>query len=152
MLTAVLCAIALAFVLRYYTETPRRVVSADEPRAPFTAILGLAGVLPLLVVLFLVNFIGRSFTPILPMQLGRLGVAREALASSTGLLISIYSICAAASAMLLGRASRTRPPRTMLVVALGGGRRRPCCRSPGRAASRRSWRSRHCSASRRAVP
>jgi YVTN family beta-propeller protein len=120
-LTALLCAVALAFVLRYYTETPRRVVHADEPRAPFTAILGLAGVLPLLVVLFIVNFIGRSFTPILPMQLGRLGVSPEALASSTGLLISIYSVCAAASATLLGRASRTRPPRTMLVAALGAG-------------------------------
>jgi YVTN family beta-propeller protein len=120
-LTALLCAVALAFVLRYYTETPRRAVSAEEPRAPFAAILGLAGVLPLLVVLFLVNFIGRSFTPILPMQLGRLGVAPAALASSTGLLISIYSICAAASALLLGRASRTWPPRTMLVVALTAG-------------------------------
>lgn len=120
-LTAALCAVALAFVLRFYTETPRRAVSAEEPRAPFTAILGLAGVLPLLLVLFLVNFIGRSFTPILPMQLGRLGVSPEALASSTGLLISIYSICAAASATLLGRASRTRPPRTMLVIALAAG-------------------------------
>lgn len=120
LVTAVLCAVSLAFVLRYYTEAPRR-VSADEPRLPFAAILGLAGVLPLLAVLFLVNFVGRSFTPILPMQLGRLGVERDALASSTGLLISIYSICAAASATLLGRASRTRPPRTMLVVALAAG-------------------------------
>jgi YVTN family beta-propeller protein len=118
--TAALCAIALGFVLRYYTETARR-SSANEPRAPLTAILGLAGVLPLLVVLFLVNFIGRSFTPILPMQLGRLGVEKDALASSTGLLISIYSICAAASATLLGRASRKRSPRAMLIVALTAG-------------------------------
>jgi YVTN family beta-propeller protein len=120
-LTAVLCAIALAFVLRYYTETPRRVLAADEARAPFTAILGLAGVLPLLVVLFLVNFIGRSFTPILPLQLGRLGIERDALATSTGLLISVYSICAATSATLLGRASRRRSPRAMLIVALAAG-------------------------------
>jgi MFS family permease len=78
-------------------------------------------VLALLVVLFFVNFIGRSFTPILPMQLSRLGVPAAALASTTGLLISIYSIAAAGSATLLGRASRTRSPRGLLVISLAAG-------------------------------
>jgi MFS family permease len=76
----------------------------------------------LLVALFLVNFVGRSFTPILPLHLQDLGVSLASLASSTGLLISVYSIAAAVSATLLGRATRTRSPRQLLLLtlALGG--------------------------------
>ena len=120
-LTAGLCAIALVLVLRYYVETPRPAPAASEPKAPFGLVLGLPGVLPLLAVLLLVNFVGRSFTPILPLQLSRLGVSPTTLASSTGLLISIYSVAAASSATLLGRASRTRSPRGLLAVSLLAG-------------------------------
>lgn len=121
-LTAGLCAVALCLVLRYYVETPRiePVVSSEE-KAPFTLVLRLPGVLPLLVVLLLVNFVGRSFTPILPLQLSRLGVSPTALASSTGLLISIYAVAAASSAALLGRASQTRSPRLLLTLSLLAG-------------------------------
>jgi len=101
-------------------EIPR-VVSAAEPRTPFTLVLRLPGVLALLVALLLVNFVGRSFTPILPLQLSRLGVSRTALASSTGLLISLYAVAAASSAALLGRASQTRPPRRLLALSLLAG-------------------------------
>jgi MFS transporter, DHA1 family, multidrug resistance protein len=72
-------------------------------------------------VLFLVNFIGRSFTPILPLHLRRLGVAESDLALGTGLLISAYSACAAVSAGLLGRATRRRDPHALLVATLVAG-------------------------------
>jgi MFS family permease len=75
----------------------------------------------LLTVLFLVNFVGRSFTPILPLHLHELGVSEERLASSTGLLISAYSLAAALSATLLGRATRTRSPRGLLLVSVVAG-------------------------------
>jgi MFS family permease len=73
------------------------------------------------VILFLVNFIGRSFTPILPQHLAGLGVGRARLASATGALISAYSIAAALSATLLGRATRTRSPKGLLAATLAGG-------------------------------
>jgi DHA1 family multidrug resistance protein-like MFS transporter len=120
-LTAALCAIALVLVVRFYVESPRTAAAAAEPKAPFTLVLRLPGVLALLVALLLVNFVGRSFTPILPLQLSRLGVAPTALASSTGLLISIYAVAAASSAALLGRASRTRSPRRLLAFSLVAG-------------------------------
>ncbi len=64
LVTAVLCAAALALVLRYYQEAPPGTASgSDSARAERFGILRLPYVLPLLVVLFLVNFIGRSFTP-----------------------------------------------------------------------------------------
>ena len=75
------------------------------------------------------------------------------LASSTGLLISVYSIAAALSATLLGRASRKRRPagaswrpaswRGAATVASHGG---------GLVVSRRSWSWPPCSASPRAAP
>jgi MFS family permease len=120
-LTAALCAVALALVMRYYVEVPRAPESEGAPRAPFTQVLRLAGVPALLVALLIVNFVGRSFTPILPLQLRRLGVAPGALASSTGLLISMYAVAAASSAAVLGRASRTRSPRLLLAFSLLAG-------------------------------
>jgi DHA1 family multidrug resistance protein-like MFS transporter len=119
--TAALSAIALLLVLRFYDEPARRADDPARQSAPFGAILRLAGVPALLLALFLVNFVGRSFTPILPLQLSRLGVTTASLATATGLLISIYSIAAASSATLLGRASRTRAPRSLLVASLLAG-------------------------------
>ncbi len=120
--TALLCAAALALVLLFYEQAPPRTDGPAEgaPR-PLREILALRGVLLLLVVLFLVNFVGRSFTPILPLYLQRLGVGAGSLASSTGLLISVYSIAAALSAALLGRASRRLPAERLLAVSLALG-------------------------------
>lgn len=117
--TAALCAVALFLVVRFYQESPRRPASDAPMRAGFLDVLRTPSVPSLLVVLFLVNFIGRSFTPILPLHLHELGVTRLALA--TGILISVYSVAAAFSATMLGRASRTRSPRKLLVATLAGG-------------------------------
>ena len=75
----------------------------------------------LLVVLFVVNFIGRSFTPILPLQLAALGLPDARLASATGVLISAYSLAAAASAWGLGRLSREHSPKALLLGTVVGG-------------------------------
>jgi MFS family permease len=55
------------------------------------------------------------------MHMQDLGVPGPRLASATGILISVYSIAAAASATLLGRASRSRSPRHLLLLTLLGG-------------------------------
>jgi len=118
--TAVLCAAALALVARFYEEAPgeRRAGVRPGGSLSFLDLLRLPGVRPLLVTLFLVNFVGRAITPILPAHLERLGIAPARLASSTGLLISAYAVAAALSATVLGRASRTRSPRRLLVASL----------------------------------
>jgi DHA1 family multidrug resistance protein-like MFS transporter len=95
----------------------------DSPATPKTPpktappILGPA-TLVVLAVLFLVNFVGRSLTPILPLQLEGLGIPRDRLSSTTGLLISTYAIAAAFSAVLLGRATRGRSPTALLAATL----------------------------------
>ncbi len=118
--TAALCAVALWLVAGYYQEG-----ATVAPSAPATAggapLLRRRGVLALLVVLFLVNFVGRSFTPILPLHLQRLAVPAASLALATGLLISAYSVAAAVSSTVLGRATRRFPPRALLAASLAAG-------------------------------
>ena len=119
--TAVLCAGALGLVARYYQDAPRPAGGDQPARAGFADILRVPGVLSLLVVLFLVNFVGRSFTPVLPFQLQTMSVPLSRIAVSTGALISVYSAAAALSATALGKASGQRSPRALLVASLLGG-------------------------------
>jgi DHA1 family multidrug resistance protein-like MFS transporter len=121
LVTAALCALALVLVVAFYEERGRPERKGAGPGAGFRAVVALPGVVALLVVLFLVNFIGRSFTPILPLHLSLLGVAPTRLASATGLLISAYSVAAASSAWYLGRMSRRRSPVGLLLLTLVGG-------------------------------
>jgi DHA1 family multidrug resistance protein-like MFS transporter len=119
--TAALCALALFLVVRFYQETPRPSTVRTTARGGLLDVLRAPAAPSLLAVLFLVNFIGRSFTPILPLHLQDLGVVPGRLAFSTGLLISVYSVAAALSATLLGRASRSHSPRALLFLSLLGG-------------------------------
>jgi len=90
LVTAAICAAAWGLVLFGYREP-----SSSEPKqAPaekgsIRAVLRLPEVLALGVVLFFVNFIGRSFTPILPLQLEGLGVPPARLAIVWAWLIGI---------------------------------------------------------------
>jgi DHA1 family multidrug resistance protein-like MFS transporter len=119
--TAAACGAALLLLVFFYEEPPRVIAIGTAPRGRFGDVLRLPGVLPLMAALFLVNFIGRSFTPILPLHLQRMAVPAGSVALATGVLISAYSVCAAVSAGLLGRATRRREPRTLLVATLVAG-------------------------------
>jgi DHA1 family multidrug resistance protein-like MFS transporter len=119
--TALLCAAALWLVVRHYQEPPVHESTGREPSRPLGEMLRVPGLIGLLAMLFLVNFVGRSFTPILPLYLPSLGVAVGRLASATGILISAYSVTAALSAAFLGRASGRHSPRTLLIGSLVAG-------------------------------
>lgn len=123
LVTSALCVVALVMLLRGYHEPPREErVAAEAPvRTPFFQVLGVPFVASLLVILFLVNFVGRSFTPVLPLHLGTLGVDPGRLAGATGLMIALYSVAAAGSAALLGRASRQQSPIGLLSTSLLAG-------------------------------
>jgi DHA1 family multidrug resistance protein-like MFS transporter len=134
LVTAAACAGALVLLLLFYVEA--RPAIAEAPGDPavdgaaatassaphgWAAVLAIPHVASLLAILFLVNFVGRSFTPILPLHLQSLGVAPARLAFATGALISAYSVAAAVSASVLGRASRRWAPRALLVGSLVAG-------------------------------
>jgi DHA1 family multidrug resistance protein-like MFS transporter len=121
LVTALLCVIALVLLLAFYEERAPREQATAAAKAGFRTVVAIPGVLGLLGVLFVVNFIGRSFTPILPLHLGGLGIAPSRLASATGALIAAYSLAAAASAWGLGRLSRSHAPERLLLATLVGG-------------------------------
>ncbi len=118
---AVACGAAFALVAMLYDDPRPGAAAALKPTLALGGLLRLPEMGALLVVLFFVNFIGRSYTPILPLHLQLLGIAPARLALFTGLLISVYSVAAAASAMTLGRVCRDRPPHGLLVASLVGG-------------------------------
>ena len=119
--TAAACGLALVLLVAFYQEAPRAAPTARTERDGFGEVLRIPGVPGLMAVLFMVNFIGRSFTPILPLHLRRLAVPEASLAVYTGVLISAYSLCAALSAGMCGRATRNRDPRALLVATLVAG-------------------------------
>jgi DHA1 family multidrug resistance protein-like MFS transporter len=119
--TSGLCALAWALLFGLYEEGPAPGAAQGPAPPPLTALLALPRLPALLVVLFLVNFVGRSFTPILALQLGSLGVAPGRLAFSTGVLISAYSVAAAGSAAAMGRLARRFPPELLLSGSLLAG-------------------------------
>jgi MFS family permease len=119
--TSAACAVALVLLVLFYEEAPRVAPAPQARRDGFGDVLRIAGIPGVMAVLFMVNFIGRSFTPILPLHLRRLSVPETSLAVDTGILISAYSLCAAVSASLCGRATRNRDPRTLLIATLVAG-------------------------------
>lgn len=120
--TAAACGLALVLLVFLYEEQPREAPAGEGAAASgFLEILALGHVKALLLTLFLVNFVGRSFTPILALQLLGLGVPKERLAGATGTLIACYAVAATVSAFGLGRLTRQFSARTLLFLSLMGG-------------------------------
>lgn len=119
--TAALCGGACLVLLAFYEDAPAPVESTQEAGESFATVLRVPGLVGLMLALFLINFVSRSFVPVLPLHLELLGVGGDRLARSTGLLISVYSIAAAVSATGLGALTRDRSPRVLLALSLLGG-------------------------------
>jgi DHA1 family multidrug resistance protein-like MFS transporter len=115
------CAAAWLLVARAYVEAPAPARGAAERTLPLAGVVRLPEVAGLMAALFLVNFVGRSFTPILPLHLIALGLPADRVASRTGALISAYAVAAAVSASAFGRATGRFPPRLLLVASLALG-------------------------------
>lgn len=119
--TAGLCGTAALVLWGLYDEVPAPAESERTKGAGLGAVLRVPALGGLMLALFLINFVSRSFVPVLPLHLELLGVGGDRLARSTGLLISVYALAAAASATALGALSRTRSPRGLLALTLVAG-------------------------------
>lgn len=85
------------------------------------ALVRLPGFLPILVVLFLAQFVDRSFGPILPLYVAELGVAPDRVASYAGLVISLAALATAVSASTVGHLATRLAPQRLLLAALAAG-------------------------------
>ncbi len=114
------CLFAAGAVGFLYQDPPavrRESTASSVGAAPVVPAAFLAGLVTLV---FFVNFASRSFTPILPGQLAEFGLPRTSLAFGTGLLISVYSIAAAASSFGFGRLAAKGDPVRLLAWSLAG--------------------------------
>ena len=80
-----------------------------------------SGLLPLMAVLFLVQFVDRSFGPVLPLYVRDLGAPEAAVASLSGTIISLAAVATGVSASVLGHLSGRFPVRRLLLVTLVAG-------------------------------
>ena len=111
-------AIALVVLTVLYEEPPReRHESAKRPRMAFSSILGFENFLLLMLVVFGLQLVDRSFGPILPLYLGQIGYSEAEVPIAAGGLFSVLAFTAALGHHLTSRLLKTRSARVVLVAA-----------------------------------
>ena len=93
----------------------------QKERASLAVLAGLPGFLAIMVTLFAVNFIERTFGPLIPLYVRQLHAPEQFLGTISGAVITLGSFAAAIAAATMGRLSRFRDPRLLLLLTLSGG-------------------------------
>jgi DHA1 family multidrug resistance protein-like MFS transporter len=97
LVTAGLYFVALLVVVVAYQEAPRAAKTADAPppRLTFRDVLGYENFPLVMAVIFGVQFVDRSFSPILPLHVAAIGVPHDRVPLIAGILFSIVATTAA---------------------------------------------------------
>ncbi|MBI2222077.1 MAG: MFS transporter [Acidobacteria bacterium] len=112
-------AVALVLVFVLYHEQPPASRASSGPKGPvrFRDLIAFEHFLLLMLVVFLVQLVDRSFGPILPLFLGQIGVAPGRVPLVAGVLFSEAAFAAALGHHVTGRLLQRAPARTLLVGA-----------------------------------
>ena len=110
-------ALVLVFVLYREARPERRADTRREGPVNFRDLLAFENFLLLMVVIFVVQVVDRSFGPVLPLFLGQLGVGADRVALLSGILFSEAAFAAALGHHFTGRLLQRATPRTLLVGA-----------------------------------
>jgi MFS family permease len=123
LVSAAFYALAFCVVLLMYHEPPvePRVREAATGRAAFGTILAFENFILLMLVIFGLQFVDRSFGPILPLYVGQLGVEAEEVPVVAGVLFSVLAFAAAAGNQLAARLLRTMSARAIIAAAAVAG-------------------------------
>ncbi|MSO83181.1 MAG: MFS transporter, partial [Acidobacteria bacterium] len=111
----------IAFVLltTLYREPPRAERTAQQrQRMPFASILAFENFLLIMLVLFGLQLVDRSFGPVLPLYLGDLGYAASDVPLAAGVLFSVLALTAGLGNQLAGRLLKRRSPRIVIASAV----------------------------------
>ena len=111
--------VALIMITTMYKEPPR----APRPvggrgKTPFASILAFENFLLVMLVLFGLQLVDRSFGPVLPLHLGQIGYPREQVPVIAGFLFSILALTAAAGNQLSSQILRRHSPRVVIAWAV----------------------------------
>lgn len=126
LVTASFYAVAFLLVLVLYRERPPAPRASDdrEGRVTFRNILAFENFLLLMLVIFGVQFVDRSFGPILPLYVAQIGVSPRRVPLVSGVLFSVLACVAAAGNTACGRLLARYAARRIIAsgtfVAAGG--------------------------------
>jgi len=109
-------AIAFLMITVMFKEPPRPPKPANgRQRTPFASILAFENFLLVMIVLFGLQLVDRSFGPVLPLHVGELGYAPEEVPVIAGILFSILALTAALGNQLASRLLSHHSPRAVII-------------------------------------
>lgn len=119
LVSAVFYGIAFGLVLVLYHETPdaHRASQSRSGRVTFGTILAFENFILLMVVIFGLQVVDRSFGPVLPLYIGQLGFTAAQVPVVSGVLFSALAFSAAAGNQVAGRLLRTLSARVVIAGA-----------------------------------
>ena len=134
-MTAGFFLVALVLVFTMYHERRARVPSdaKDEERITFRNVLALENFVLLIAVVFGLQFVDRSFGPVLPLYLAEMGTSMQTVPILSGILFSISAGAGAignhlARGLLVRASTRAVIAGSAAVAAVGMPGLRPCRR------------------------
>lgn len=118
LLTAAFYAVALLTVLLFYREprTRHEREATRSLRAVFRELVAMPGFLLALAVIFTLQTVDRSFSPILPLFVEQLGIDPQRVATVSGVLFSLIAVCAAIGHKGAGRFMARWPARSLVTA------------------------------------
>jgi DHA1 family multidrug resistance protein-like MFS transporter len=126
-----LCAVAFLVISFAYRDEdeqgegrPAQPADTKARNKPVTSVrqyLHLPIFIGLLVTVFTIQFVDRSFGPLLPLYISTLGAPAERLGSITGLVMTLGAVAASFAAVQAGRLSSRVEPRPLLFGSLVAG-------------------------------
>jgi DHA1 family multidrug resistance protein-like MFS transporter len=138
LVTACFYAVGLLLVVALYDEKRTHARPGDRAaggRATFRNVLAFENFLLLMFVIFAVQFVDRSFGPILPLYIERLGVSHARVALVAGAIFSISAFAGAAGHHLCGRLLT----RHSAGRVIGGGAAASCAGALAMALAPNAW-------------
>jgi MFS transporter, DHA1 family, multidrug resistance protein len=110
---------AFLVVLFMYHEAPAAATAHEsvKQRVTFKDVLAFENFLLLMLVIFGLQFVDRSFGPVLPLWVGQLGVAPDRVPIVSGVLFSVLALAAASGHHLASLALRRASPRVIIAVS-----------------------------------
>jgi DHA1 family multidrug resistance protein-like MFS transporter len=119
LVSAAFYALAFFVVLFLYHEPRSPSTPGDDrsARVSFGNILAFENFLLLMLVIFGLQLVDRSFGPVLPLYIGQLGFAREDVPIISGVLFSVLAFSAALGNQIAGRLLRRMSARALITSA-----------------------------------
>jgi MFS family permease len=111
--------VALIMITVMFKEPPRALRSVPgRGKTPFASILAFENFLLVMVVLFGLQLVDRSFGPVLPLHLDQIGYPAEQVPVVAGFLFSILALTAATGNQLSSRLLKRHSPRVVIAWAV----------------------------------